>query len=365
MVTQVNTTLAGMGKRRIVAWEFNDIVEPIDETDYQVIDEYLETEDDDDYDPDDPRRAEFNELAERIVRELLIGRRHTEHEGERDLVLMRTVETAERPGLSGYYSYHPPWWDLELQTWQERFRPLQTEALDLVVPAGPHPLPLSQVAKTMKRIALEEFAPGQKEKVRFPFDVTSYGSPISRWVTLRGPEPQTNLFEPAVPGSGTHRIQRLMELAEELRSRSECTQMEALSFLLCDVPLYRQTLYAHGDLREGQPYIDIRVNSLDVPAEVVAAAYKDERASLGVARARAVPRRSKWPAIIFEFVEARTPPQGKRDWVALFKAFKSNPAHQACDAVKNNNQRSFVQTFFREQRRRGAPASGRALTPDR
>ena len=117
---------------------------------------------------------------------------------------------------------------------------------------------------------------------------------------------------------------------------------------------------AIGRQRGGQRYIDIRVNNLDVPAEIVAAAYKDERSVMGVGRARSMPT-SKWPLIIFDFVQARTPRRGRRDWTAIFEEFKKEPAHADCPCVKSDNRRSFVQIYFKEERAarpRPAPIRG-------
>ena len=355
LVESVNGRLAARAERRVLDWEFADVLDRVDETTYQDIDEFWQTDD-----PQDERRSEFNDAAEWVVEAVLIGRRHTEHsleieESERG---MRTeAETIRDAAFAGYYSYHPPWWERELMAWHENWRPLQAEALALVAPTSPNPLPPQDVAKTMKRIALEELAPGESVRVKFPFEETFHRTVRSRWVRLRGSEPQLSLLEPAPPRPGTHRLQRLMDLAQILATKADCTEQQALGFLLCDIPIPHVAVDAIGLERDRQRFVDIRVNSLDVPADVVAAAYKDARSSLGVRRARAVPRQSDWPSIIFAFVEARTPPRGKRDWVRIFEEFKADPAHAECPSAKSDNRRSFGQIYFREKRRRcGRPA---------
>jgi len=284
--------------------------------------------------------------------DLLIGRRHTagyvEQESPVALERLRNEDW-----LAGNHIYDPPWWAREHRAWLERWRPLQDEALALVAPATPRPLPAASVARTLKAIALEEFAPDEGVRMRLPFEETFFGGVRSRWVRLKGPSSQLSLLESPPPAPETNRLQRLFALATNLARMAECSETDAIGFLLCDAPIWREPVSAVGTWHEGEPHIDIRVNHLDVPLDVVARAYKDERSFMGVARARAMPRRSDWPSVIWEFVEARAPRRRRSgEWPKLFEEFKSDPAHVQCPCVMNDNMESFKQTHWNENRRR-------------
>ena len=218
--------LAARAERRVAAWELDDCLKTIEATDYQDIEHYRGTDD-----PDDPRRADFRDLAERVTTDVLIGRRHTQQAAEREVAPIRHEHREGQASggepFPGYYSFSPPWWERELRAWGMEMAPAAARSAR---PAGASGIAAAAGGRGPQDH--QEDRPGGARaraavKLTFPCDVTLAGTLRSHWVTLKGPEPQLDLFTEAPPASGTQRLQRLFELAQTLASKAECSEKAA------------------------------------------------------------------------------------------------------------------------------------------
>lgn len=375
---RVNLRLAESVEGSVEEWELKCIVARIPDGDFPMIEGGAPVV----ADLESKRgRIQIQFLEERVFEYLLVMR-----EGERGVLEGRAGDrrrkrlplvdrgslAAEEQGRrASWRVYWPDWWDEELESRSERLRPLQQEAL-LVVFGDKRlarPCPAEAVPGLLKAIAREELPAGQHAWMWVPEATYRYATSVKN-VFLRGergptpPPPQLSFLD--APHQGTMsprgRLQRLRELAAQIMEQTDCNEGEAVGYLLCDITiLYRPMTVEVEDRRDG-PVLKIELRSLDVPLSVIRDGCRDE---VGVGHARGRRKRSPWPSVIFDFVQARSPRQGRRDWRCLWGEFKRDPRHAACSCVKNKKLtekgglESFRQTYFREETKRFGPPKTR------
>jgi hypothetical protein len=371
VATAVNVQLGARLERPLADWELREILTRIPTGGFPLIEgdapveADLESED---------GRVELGFLVERVLEGLELVR-----VGERRAGIGGAVgRPGQHPRQSEQPAAWPRWyrpgsWDQELEKRSERLRPLQEDALLLIFgeESKATPCPPETVPPLLKAIAREELPAGGRAWMWAPYEVSGT-SVLVKNVFLRGlrgpapPAPQLSFLDDPKRrmASPRGRLQGLRELIRKVVERSGCSEGEAVAYLLCGTTISYGPVFGAVDTGHDDLWMTIELRSVDLPLCAVASTYRGLRkVHAGVDRSPSGRKRSPWPTVIFDFVQARSRLQRRRNWPPIWDEFKRDPRHAGCPCVANKKLtdkgrlESFRQTYFTEEKRRGSRAS--------